>query len=57
MSILVDKNTKVTCQGFTGKNSTFHSEQATVVAALATERSEVPLRLRLGRVLIVRYWG
>ena len=27
MSILVDKNTKVTCQGFTGKNGTFHSEQ------------------------------
>jgi succinyl-CoA synthetase alpha subunit len=28
MSILVDKNTKVICQGFTGKNGTFHSEQA-----------------------------
>src|SRR5215203_2148155 len=28
MSILVDKNTKVLCQGFTGKNGTFHSEQA-----------------------------
>jgi hypothetical protein len=26
--ILVDKNTKVICQGFTGKNGTFHSEQA-----------------------------
>ena len=26
MSILVDKNTKVICQGFTGKNGTFHSE-------------------------------
>jgi succinyl-CoA synthetase alpha subunit len=28
MSILVNKQTKVICQGFTGKNGTFHSEQA-----------------------------
>ena len=28
MSILIDKATKVICQGFTGKNGTFHSEQA-----------------------------
>jgi len=28
MSILVDKHTKVVCQGFTGKQGTFHSEQA-----------------------------
>ena len=28
MSILVNKNTKVICQGFTGKHGTFHSEQA-----------------------------
>jgi succinyl-CoA synthetase alpha subunit len=28
MSILIDKNTKVICQGFTGKNGTFHSEAA-----------------------------
>src|ERR1700752_3840216 len=28
MSILIDKNTKVICQGFTGKNGTYHSEQA-----------------------------
>jgi len=26
MSILVDRNTKVICQGFTGKHGTFHSE-------------------------------
>jgi succinyl-CoA synthetase alpha subunit len=29
MSILIDKNTKVICQGFTGKNGTFHSQAAT----------------------------
>jgi succinyl-CoA synthetase alpha subunit len=28
MSILIDKNTKVICQGFTGRNGTFHSEAA-----------------------------
>ncbi|MGP1928731.1 MAG: succinate--CoA ligase subunit alpha [Arsenophonus sp. NC-WZS1-MAG3] len=28
MSILIDKNTKVICQGFTGSQGTFHSKQA-----------------------------
>jgi succinyl-CoA synthetase alpha subunit len=32
MPILVDKNTKVICQGFTGKNGSFHSEQAIAYA-------------------------
>ena len=28
MSVLVNKNTKLICQGFTGSHGTFHSEQA-----------------------------
>ncbi|EHD22472.1 MULTISPECIES: succinate--CoA ligase subunit alpha [Brenneria] len=34
MSILIDKNTKVICQGFTGSQGTFHSEQALAYGTL-----------------------
>ncbi|ACK51428.1 succinyl-CoA synthetase, alpha subunit [Methylocella silvestris BL2] len=34
MSILLKKDTKIICQGFTGKNGTFHSEQAIAYGSL-----------------------
>ena len=41
MAILVDKNTKVICQGFTGSHGTFHSEQAIAYGTNYIEGKEI----------------
>ncbi len=36
-AVFLDKNTKVICQGMTGKNGTFHTEQVTWAACLVED--------------------
>ena len=48
-AVFVDKTTKVICQGFTGKNGTFHSEQVGTYLAMSIKGG---LRERL-RLLLV----
>ena len=42
MSVLVDKNTRVICQGLTGKQGTFHTEQAIAYGTVMVVPSPVP---------------
>ncbi len=36
-AVFLDKNTKVICQGMTGKNGTFHTEQVTIATFLVED--------------------
>ncbi len=36
-AVFLDKNTKVICQGMTGKNGTFHTEQVTIATCLVED--------------------
>ena len=36
-AVFLDKNTKVICQGMTGKNGTFHTEQVTMATCLVAD--------------------
>ena len=50
MSILINRNTRVICQGFTGRQGTFHSEQASPTARSSSAASlrAAAARLHLG---------
>ena len=59
MSVLVDKNTKVICQGFTGTHGTFHSEQAIkygtqLVGGVTPKKADKNILVFLSLILLLK---
>jgi succinyl-CoA synthetase alpha subunit len=55
-AVFVDKNTRVICQGITGKNGTFHTEQAVEYGTKMVSLS-LSLYMYIIDFLCPRYWS